>query len=141
MIKIRYGSALLVAAGILMLTPGISDAQNHRRDRITREEIMNSAHKELDLFQVIRALRPRFLEGNPGVRSFGNSSAGSTPIAVYVDGRRDTGLDALKNIEPLKVEEVRYLDPDRAAAEYGPSAAGGAILVKSVKEKPSGERS
>jgi hypothetical protein len=141
MMAIRFGSAMLIAAGMLVLAPGISHAQKRQRDRITREEIMNSAHKDLDLFQVIRSLRPRFLEGNPGVRSFGNSSAAGTPIAVFVDGRRDTGLDALKSIDALKVEEVRYLDPDRSASEYGPAAAGGAILVKMVKEKPPGEGS
>lgn len=110
-----------------------AEAQKRQRDRITREEVLESAHRSYDLYQVIRSLRPRFLEPPPGVRSFGNSNAPYTPIAVYVDGKRDIGIEALKSIDPQRVEDVRYLDPERANAEFGPSAANGAIVVKLVR--------
>lgn len=124
---------LLAAAGLVLVAPLPAAAQKRQRDRITRQEILESAHRSYDLFQVVRSLRPRFLEPPPGVRSFGNSNAPHTPLAVYVDGKRDIGVEALKLIDPQRVEEVRYLEPDRANAEYGPVAANGAIVVRLVR--------
>lgn len=129
----RFVLVTVVAGTWLALTPELADAQKKQRDRITREEIEASPHKELDLYQVVRSLRPQFLEPPKGVRSFGNSNAMYTPIALYVDGRRDSGLDALKTLQPMLVEEVRYLDPSRAESEFGPNAANGAVVVKMRK--------
>jgi hypothetical protein len=124
-----YFAALTLAGGFLALTPGESLAQKRQRDRITREEILKSAHSELDLFQVIRSLRPHFLQPPPGVRTLGGANA-PAPVAVYVDGRRETGIDALRTIMALQVEEVRHLDATRSENEFGPAASGGAVLVK-----------
>jgi hypothetical protein len=104
-------------------------AQKRQRDRITREEILKSAHGELDLFQVIRSLRPHFLAPPPGVRTLGGADA-PAPVSVYVDGRRETGIDALRTMMAHQVDEVRYLDPARSENEFGPRANGGALLVK-----------
>jgi hypothetical protein len=121
----------LVLSGLLLFSvSSAADAQKRQRDRITREEIETSPHRDLDLYQLIRNTRPHFLEPPKGVRSFGNSRAPNTPIALYVDGRKDTGLDALKTLSPLRVEEVRYFDPTRAESEFGPNAAQGAVVVK-----------
>ncbi|HJU72186.1 MAG TPA: hypothetical protein VJ717_00460 [Gemmatimonadaceae bacterium] len=125
---IRSTMLVVVAAALVATAP--AEAQKRQRDRISREEILESAHRTYDLYQVVRSLRPRFLEPPPGVRSFGNSSAASTPVAVYVDGKRDIGIEALKLIDPQRVEEVRYFDPERANAEFGQIAANGAIVVK-----------
>ena len=95
---------------------------------------MASAHKDVDLFQAIRGLRPHFLQPPRGARSMGGS--GMSPTAVYVDGHRQTGTDALVEIPAANVEEVRYLEPSRAENEFGISANGGAIVVKRVKDKP-----
>jgi len=122
--------ALAVFGLLLVSAPRAADAQKRQRDRITREEIEASPHRELDLYQLIRNIRPHFLEPPKGVRSFGNSRAPNTPIALYVDGRKDTGLDALKTISPLRVEDIRYFDPTRAESEFGPVAAQGAVVVK-----------
>jgi hypothetical protein len=120
-----------LAATALVVIPTSSLAQKKQRDRITRDEIMNSAHRDLDLYQVIRNLRPQFLQGQPGTRSMGGSSGGG--IAVYVDGKRDTGIDALRVLMASEIEEVRYLDPSQSQSEYGPRARSGAIVVKLFK--------
>lgn len=126
---------ILLTLSIVALAAAASpaEAQRRQRDRITREEILESAHRSYDLYQVVRSLRPRFLEPPPGVRSLGNSNAPYTPIAVYVDGKKDIGIEALKLIDPLRVQEVRYYDPERANAEFGPSAANGAIVIRLVR--------
>jgi hypothetical protein len=133
-VTIRRSSAALalLAAGLLVLVPDAAHAQKKQRDKITRAEIQASAHRELDLFQVIRALRPHFLEPPKGVRSIGRNSF-EGEVAVYVDGKRDTGLDALKLIRPLTVEEVRYMEPTASATEFGPRVNMGALLIKMAK--------
>jgi hypothetical protein len=127
--------AAMLAAGMLFCLPAQSLAQKKQRDKITRPEIEASAHRDLDLYQVVRALRPHFLEAPKGVRSLrGNSfDAGLT---VFVDGKRETGMDALRLIAPLLVEEVRYMDPTQSATEYGPRVNGGALLIKMRKAEP-----
>lgn len=92
---------------------------------------MNSSQKDADMYQVIRAIRPHFLTPPKGVRSFGGTN--QDPIAVFVDGRRETGLDALRLMLPVNVEEVRYYDPSKSESEFGPTASSGAIVVKLCK--------
>ena len=120
----------LLFIGLLGM-PDVSIAQRRQRDVITREEIMASAHKDLDLYHVIRSVRPHFLQARPGVRSMGNSA--DPGIAVFVDRKRDIGLGALRSIRPAMVEEVRYLEPSKAESEFGFSASGGAVMVKLYK--------
>ena len=128
----RLWFTLGFVGAVLAITPAESLAQKRQRDRITREEILKSAHSELDLFQVIRSLRPHFLAPPPGVRTLGGANA-PAPKAVYVDGRRETGVDALRTLMALQVEEVLYLDPTRAENELGLVANGGAVMVKLYK--------
>jgi hypothetical protein len=123
---------VVVTGGLLGLTPPELFAQKKQRDRILREEILGSAHRELDLYQVIRSLRPHFLAPPPGVRSLGGSR-GLAPISVIIDGKRDIGLEALRTLMAIDVEEVRYLEPARSENEYGPRANGGAVVVKLFK--------
>lgn len=125
---VAMGWRLLLS--LMLCLPADAYAQKRQRDLLTAEEIMTSGKRFFDLYDVVKDLRPRFLQAPPGARSFGNSRAATTPIAVYVDGKRDSGLDALKSIDPQQVHDVRYLDPQRADNEIGPSAAGGAILVR-----------
>lgn len=129
-----WHAALALALLIGGASPGAAHAQRRERDKITRAEVEASSHRDLDLYQVIRSLRPHFLEVR-GVRSVGNSSASGTPILLYVDGKRDAGIDALRNIPARNVEEVRYLSPTAAATEFGPSGANGAVIVK-LKRRP-----
>lgn len=131
---------MLMLIGLLTLGPIEALAQKRQRDVIGRDEIAAAAHP--DMYQVIRSIRPHFLEPPKGLRTMpqefrdrsGTRSAGGSsgiaPLVVYVDGRRDTGVDALKLIAPQAVEEVRYLDPARSENQFGIMANGGAIVVK-----------
>jgi hypothetical protein len=128
----RIVAMLVAAVTCALAAPRDAVAQKRQRDRISREEIVSSPHKDLDLYQVIRALRPNFLQPPPGARTLGGSY-GVSPVAVYVDGTQETGIDALRTMTALRVEEVRYLDPTRSENEFGPRANGGAIVIKLYK--------
>ena len=128
MTKIRSGlTALTLAGGMLMFAPAQAHAQKKERDLISREEIANSANKELDIYEVIRGLRPHFLEKPRGVRTI--QGGGAKQAVVYIDGVRANELNDLKQISATTVDEVRYMEPAKAEGEYGAQAAGGAIVV------------
>ena len=126
----RLPSRLLILA--LAALPSLAHAQKKERDRVKRDEILAAGQGEQDLFLALRALRPRFLEPPPGVRTLGNSM--QIPTAVVVDGKRMGGLETLQSITASTVDEVRYLEPARAGTEYGQMASGGAVVVKLYKE-------
>ena len=79
---------------------------------------------------MIRGLRPHFLAPARGIRTLGGGLR--PPTALYVDGVREDA-NVLRTIMASSVIEVRYLDPSRSEGEYGPTAAGGAVVVKRSK--------
>lgn len=98
--------------------------ENRQRDVITREEIQASPHRQVDLYQAVRGLRPHFLAPPTGNRTR------TFPTALYIDGiRQQSGLRTLATIPASEVDRVEYLDPTRAESQYGSTAAGGAVLV------------
>jgi hypothetical protein len=127
---VRFYRAILLV--IALALPQLAQAQKPSRDRITRDEIDHSAQKDADLYQVIRALRPHFLEVPKGVRSFGYSETAA--VAVFIEKRQETGVEALKLVVPSTVEEVRYLSPSQSTNEYGNRANSGAVVVKLRKD-------
>src|SRR5687768_17236199 len=104
----RLALALMVAGGLVFMAPSEAAAQKKQRDVITVQEIEKSGQKDQDLFAVIRALRPHFLEGPRGVRSLGGGAI--YPVLVVVDGKRDSP-EVLAQIMAKDVKEVRYLEP------------------------------
>ena len=118
----------------MLLSPSRTAAQKKQRDLLTRAEIQASAKRDDDLYSALRVLRPHFLETAPGQVSFGASPV-MHPVA-YIDGRPEPSVDGLHTIKASDVEEVRYLDPAHAAVDYGPSASGGAVVVKLHKAGP-----
>lgn len=132
----RIRTGLVVIATIAALLPSDASAQKRQRDRIQRDEIIASPHRDLDLYQVIRTMRPHFLEGARGVRTMGGGSRPPAPLAVYIDRKKDIGVDALKTLPAAQVQEVRYLDPTRSLNEFGPMVNGGAIIVTLYKSRP-----
>ena len=127
----------LVTAGF-GLAPAPAVAQKRERDKITREEILNSSQKERDLLVVIRGLRPHFVAPPRGVRSMGGGRPG--PTVLYVNGNKMGDLSMLRQILATDVFEVRYMDPSKAENEFGIGHSGGAVLVTMVKGIKSGER-
>jgi hypothetical protein len=117
--------AMSLAAGLLMIAvPREATAQRRQPDRITREEIDASPHRQLDIYELIRRTRPAYLSARAA------GAARNTPMALYIDGRKQGGVDALKAIAATRVQDVVYFEPERAASEFGAHAANGAIVIK-----------
>jgi hypothetical protein len=149
--------ALLVTGGWMVCTPGQALAQKKQRDVISRAEIESSPKRADYIYDVIRSLRPHFLEAPRGVRRSGIDGAGArqagadqgragmgaggsevAELTVFVDQNHSGGKEVLGNIRAELVDEVRFFDPSKATAEFGMTlGAGGAIVVKMLaKIKP-----
>jgi hypothetical protein len=103
-------------------------APQPRRDLLTRDEILSSTAHQSDLLQAIRSLRPEFL-APPRSRTTGRGEA-VTPLMVYVEGVRQAGTESLRNIAASQILEVQYLDPTASASQFGPTAGGGALVIR-----------
>jgi hypothetical protein len=128
----RLGVGALVLAAACMTRAQAARIARPQRDVISRQELLDSGHGEVDLYQAIGSLRPQFFSAAPGV---GRASS-AVPIAVYVEGIRQPGAIALRSIRASTVEEVRYLNPTAALNEFGPIAGGGALVVTMYRPDP-----
>lgn len=148
----------LAISGLVLLTSSIQaqDKKTKReRNRISREELVETAERFPDLYDAIRSLRAHFLaSNNRGVRTTGvgerstessgasggsygsgGSSAANAVAVVYVDGRKSGDPNVIKGLKTLEFEEIRYLTPTEAGQEYGLGHEGGAVLLKTYQEK------
>jgi hypothetical protein len=148
-----------LAIGGIALLGSTAQAQDKKvkreRNRIVREELVETAERFPDLYDAIRSLRAHFLApNNRGTRTTGvgerssessgssggsygsgGSNAANALAILYIDGRRMGDLNAIKGLKTLEFEEVRYLTPNEAGQEYGLGHEGGAVLIKSYQEK------
>lgn len=123
----RLGSFVLACAIVaLACGPANRSAPSPRdRDLLTHAEIVSASREGSDLYEVLQAMRPHFLQAPLGIQR------GSAPqgTAVYVDSKRVGGIEALRTIFAGNINEVRYLGPTQAQNELGPTASMGALLV------------
>jgi hypothetical protein len=127
-VRIGVAALAIATAACKSMGPPIPPSPQREHDLLTREEILNSTAQQGDLLQAIHSLRPEFFAVPRGVYS--RSSPAATPIAVYVDRIRQSSVQSLRSISASRVAEVRYLEPTAALNEFGPTAGGGALLVK-----------
>jgi hypothetical protein len=114
-------------AGVLRgVSPG-SPAARSDRSTITRDEIRSTQFN--NMLDVVRALRGNWVRTRTA-ESFGKSSV----LQVYLDMQRlPGGLDELRQLTPVNVELVRFLDPVQASARFGLDHGSGALLITTAK--------
>jgi hypothetical protein len=121
--RLGFTALTLLIVGCKSLGPSGPPPPPRQRDLLTRDEILNSTAQQGDLLQAIRSLRPSFLAVPRG--TYPRSS-----LAIYVNRIRQTGgLESLRSISAIKIDEVRYLEPTAALNEFGPTASGGALVI------------
>jgi len=85
--------------------------------RLTAEQLTD--HQDLDLFQVIRQLRARWL----------TSRGRGTPVVVVDGAPRQGGIEELRSLRVSDVQELRYMSASDATTRFGTGYEAGAILV------------
>ena len=91
---------------------------------VTEDELVNVGDRSA--YEALQQLRPTFLRSrDPQTPSHQNS----TPIAVFVDGGRTEGVEALRSIRASTVREMRFYEPAEANTKFGTGHNGGVIAV------------
>jgi hypothetical protein len=95
-------------------------------DVISMQEIeaTTDAH---DAYELVKRLRPLWLT----MRGVGSINLPVAELAVYVNGVRMGGPDALRDIPRTGVAEMRFLRATDATQRFGTGHENGAILVTS----------
>jgi Tfp pilus assembly pilus retraction ATPase PilT len=105
-----------------------------RSDLISYEEIQATTDAR-DAFELVRRLRPNFLN----VRATGNSGVTSrvkqTDILVYVNGAERGPLETLRTIPAHAVLEIRKLSAADAVTQFGKDQ-NGVIMVRVMTGNP-----
>jgi hypothetical protein len=106
-----------------------TNVQSSSSDFVTSVEI--AAVSATNAYDLINRLRPRWLR----TQAPGSIGAGvrSQVIAVYLDGVRLGGLDALRSLSTAGVVSMQYYDATRAATvlrDPGSEPIAGAIVIK-----------
>lgn len=87
--------------------------------RLVLEDLQDEAVMQLDAYQAIQRLRPRWLQ-----------TRGTTNPMLYVDGvQRGTNLGELRSIRVADVQQMQYLSANDASTRFGTGHGGGAILL------------
>ena len=122
----RAALVTLLAAAPLWGCASTKASTGQNSDVLTREQIM--ATNATNLFDVVNRLRPRWLQ----IRTVSSFNL-SDEIVVMQDGMNLGGPDALRQIVPELVYEIRWLDGVRASSELPGLMSGrhiqGAIIV------------
>jgi hypothetical protein len=95
-------------------------------DVISMQEIEASTDAH-DAYELVKRLRPLWLT----MRGVGSINLPVAELAVYVNGVRMGGPDALRDIPRTDVAEMRFLRGTDATQRFGTGHENGAILVTS----------
>jgi hypothetical protein len=125
-------SAILLTLNVLVACSSNkprTNVQSSSSDYVTSVEI--AAVSATNAYDLINRLRPRWLR----TQAPGSIGAGvrSQVIAVYLDGVRLGGLDALRSVSTAGVVSMQYYDATRAATilrDPGSEPIAGAIVIK-----------
>lgn len=96
-----------------------------RSDRNTLVAADLQAAQASNLYDIIRALRPQWLDARP--------QAGGDPINVYMDDSRLGGIEVLRTMTITNIRRIRWLDPSAAQGRYGLNNRGGAIAIETER--------
>lgn len=98
----------------------------HSETVITAEELRDATAG--NLFDYIRAQRPRWLERNYSAVLRADRVS---MVAVFLDNQEFGGPEALRQLPLTSAAEVRYFSPSEAQARFGPGYLNGVIQVLS----------
>ena len=120
-ITLAFIIAFGLAVGLAACSSGGGGSSGPRRDPnlITAEEM--AEFSTLSALDVIRRLRPRWLQGR----------GQSRPQVIQDGARLGDPQNALRSVSVSDIESLRYLSASDATMRYGTNYPGGAIEVTS----------
>lgn len=128
-----------LVVAVLALLAGTSVEAQKRGDRntITRVDIEEAGNAVTNADDAVRRLRPQWLRGPMGRSASsgmdGQTGAAATEAVLYIDERRQPNLEQLRTVQAAAIEEVKFMDQNRAIQMLGPGHEAGAIMLKTRK--------
>jgi len=117
-----FCAALLTAS--CASSPNAAGGTAGSRYVVTEAELANVGDQSV--YDALQQLRPSFLRSRDPQTS---SNPVPTPVAVFINGGRTEGLDALRSIRASTVKEMRFYEPQDANTKFGTGHNGGVIEV------------
>lgn len=77
-------------------------------------------------YEALQQVRPTFLRSRDAQTT---SNPSPTAVAVFVNGGRTEGVEALRTIRASTVKEMRFYEPQDANTKFGTGHNGGVIEV------------
>lgn len=118
---------VLLSVGLAACASGGGAGQGARSgggDLLTAEEMAEWASQ--DLFEVVRKLRPRWLQSRAPATARGRQS-----IAIILDGvRQDGGPEVMRGFRTGDIQSVQYMNARDATTRYGTDMTGGALVIQ-----------
>ena len=128
---------LFVAALALLAAAPVEAQKRGDRSTLTRQDIDEAGNAITNAEDAVRRLRPFWLRGPsgrfspPGVD--GAMATTATDIVLYIDDRRQPGLDQMRTVRNAEIEELKWMDANRAIQMLGPGHELGVIIIKTRK--------
>ncbi len=97
-----------------------------RQQRTTRDVIAQAEIERTEVsnaLDLIQRLRPEFL------RPRGAGGVQSVPVAIYVDGIKQSSASVLSSVPKNLVVEIRFINATDATTRFGSDHGNGAVLV------------
>ena len=128
--RIVLSSVLLSLALSGCASAGVAGSGGRGRDPnlISSEELREAESEGIGVRQVIGRLRPRWLQTR-GATSLSNPAGSSA--RVVLDGAPYGEIEALFDMTPIDIKEIRFMNARDATTRFGTGYDGGAILVVS----------
>ena len=121
------GSACASKAPTPVFTPDAPSVSlspiRRERDVISRAELAEAGLQSMSVLDVVRQLRPRFLNVR-GVKS--------SRVLAAIDNGQVMALETLASMHVAGISEIRYLSPAQATLRYGSGVGGPVIVVKTL---------
>ena len=121
---------LLAAAAVACAPAGSTSGAGapQRNALLTAEEIGRFDAEGKTTYDMVSRLRPAWLRMR-GVRPMVGASDSTEFALVIVDGLAMGRIQALRDIQPHLVSEIRYYDPSVSSGQFGERGASGVIAV------------
>jgi hypothetical protein len=114
-------------------------ARRGDRAKLTRQDLDEAGNSIATARDAIRMLRPHWLNppvGRMASSNMADAGGGATTVIVYLVGSRQVDLEVLNTIRNAEIQEMRYLDQNRAIGIHGPGHEAGVIEIVTIKKKP-----
>ena len=124
-------AVLTVAGGCASSGGSNTKVTESSPDRITSAEI-EATQGASTAYDLVRRLRPRWLQTPGGTASIGGGRITGQVILVYLDNNRLGSIEAMRSLSTSGIKGMQYYDAVRAATvlrEVGSEPIAGAIVI------------